>query len=85
MSSVDFDVIRIVEHGLTGRRNVSHEGAEGDMQGLYTAENLSRWGRRSLRFCTSNLELGIGSSSLDLILHRGERSTRWRGEPIVRW
>ena len=44
MSSVDFDVIRIVENGLTGRRNVSHDGAEGDMQGLYTTENLFQMG-----------------------------------------
>jgi hypothetical protein len=44
MISVDFDVIRIVEHCLTGRRNVSHDDAEGDMQGLYTTENLFQVG-----------------------------------------
>src|ERR1700730_6368624 len=27
-----------------GRRNVSHDGAEGDMQGLYTTENLFQVG-----------------------------------------
>jgi hypothetical protein len=44
MIPVGVDFFRVLEHCLTDGRNVSHDGAEGDMQGLYATEDLFQMG-----------------------------------------
>jgi hypothetical protein len=44
MIPVGVDFPRVLEHCLTDGRNVSHDGTESDMQGLYATEDLFQVG-----------------------------------------
>jgi hypothetical protein len=44
MIPVCVDFFRVREHCLADGSNVSHDGAEGDMQGLYATEDLFQVG-----------------------------------------
>jgi hypothetical protein len=44
MISVGVNFFRVLEHCFTDGRNVSHDGAEGDMQGLCATEDLFQVG-----------------------------------------
>src|ERR1700731_3885396 len=84
MTTIDFGVIRIVEHCPTNRRNLNHDGAEGYMQGLYTTEDLFQLGPRVATVLHFQPWGRHSVSSLDGILH-ATKLTRSLGEPIVRW